>query len=598
VGSEIAGYRLESLIQRGGMAVVYLAEHIRLGRKVALKLLALELSEDDKFRERFLRESRLAARINHPNIIPIYDAGESDGLLYIAMLYVGEFDLKKLVVKEGPLDTERAVSLVMQAGAALDSAHKQGLIHRDVKPANILVVPRSDADGHDHVYLTDFGLTKHAGSRSGLTATGQFVGTIDYVAPEQIEGKEVDSRADVYSLGCVLYECLTGTMPFRKDDEVAVLYAHMKEQPPRVSDHRPELPSAIDGVIAKVLAKSPDERFQTCAEFTTAARAALRVSESSLPSLTGDAHDAISDEGSTSSPTLPDDRNAARPQGEMVTGTGPPLRPTEAQRPRASGSSPPVAGADPPDGTRRPATDRAAGKSRDDSRRFPVRSALTALVAFALGIGIASAYFLLLRNESEVYRVLVLEHLPSGPKKCDQVDPKSPVSEGILDADGVLAEARCDPEAGIEARYFLIHSAASLSQTFYQLILENAAQPSSPQVLDRLDRIHESAHGLLKELSATEAFSGYQCRTQTKIVNVWANASSGSAAHQEVELPPQEGQVIGGFVGCYVDSNGANTMVWTDNQTTILTIATGSRRTDLYDWWSENSGPEGEREHM
>jgi len=274
IGTEFAGYRIDSLIGRGGMSVVYRAENPRLGNMVALKLLSSELADDETFRERFVRESRLAAGLNHPNIIPIYDAGAFDGVLYIAMRYVEGSDLKQLIRTRGGLAPEQAVAILAQVARALDAAHRRGLVHRDVKPANILV--EGDEDGNSsHAYLADFGLMKHPASRTGLTATGQFMGTIDYVAPEQIEGREVDARTDEYSLGCVLYECLTGRVPFVKDADVAVMWAHMNEAPERVSVLRPGIPAALDAVIAKALSKAPDDRYQTCSEMVAAAAAAV-----------------------------------------------------------------------------------------------------------------------------------------------------------------------------------------------------------------------------------------------------------------------------------------------------------------------------------
>jgi DNA-binding beta-propeller fold protein YncE/predicted Ser/Thr protein kinase len=272
IGTELAGYRLERLLGRGGMSVVYLAEDSRLGRKVALKLLAPELAEDDRFRERFLRESRLAALLDHPNVIPVYEAGEAAGLLYIAMRYVEGTDLRRLLDAEGPLAEARALSILDPAADALDAAHDHGLVHRDVKPGNVLL------DSREHVYLADFGLTKQATSESGITETGQFVGTVDYVAPEQIQRERVGPQTDVYALGCVLYECLVGEPPYRSDSMPGTLFAHISADPPRPSDARPELPAAIDGVVARALAKGPADRYATCSEVVAAARAALGLS--------------------------------------------------------------------------------------------------------------------------------------------------------------------------------------------------------------------------------------------------------------------------------------------------------------------------------
>ena len=271
VGTELGGYRIERLIGRGGMSAVYLAHHARLERRVALKLLAPELAESERFRDRFLRESKLAASIDHPNIVPIYDADEADGTLFIAMRYVEGSDLKQLIRSEGRLDADRSAAIVGQVASALDAAHALGLVHRDIKPSNVLLTTE------DHVYVSDFGLTKRALSVSGLTATGQLVGTIDYVAPEHIKGDAVDRRADVYSLGCMVYECLSGHPPYPRDLEVGVLWAHVEEPPPKVTDERPELPVEVDEVVASAMAKDPDERTPAAGEVATGLRSALRL---------------------------------------------------------------------------------------------------------------------------------------------------------------------------------------------------------------------------------------------------------------------------------------------------------------------------------
>jgi predicted Ser/Thr protein kinase len=268
IGTTVAGYRLERLLGRGGMSVVYLAEHQRLGRKVALKLLSPALSEDESFRERFERESRRAAEIDHPNIVPIYDAGDAEGQFYIAMRYVQGPDLKTLLKGDGPLSIGRTLFLLEQAASALDAAHERDLVHRDVKPANILIEEPSD-----RVFLTDFGVVKHTASH-GLTRTGFFIGTVDYAAPEQIEGLPVDARTDVYALGCVLYECLAGRAPFDREAEVAVMHAHLTERPPSVRSARPDLPRELDRVIAGAMAKAMEDRPATCEELIDAAHAA------------------------------------------------------------------------------------------------------------------------------------------------------------------------------------------------------------------------------------------------------------------------------------------------------------------------------------
>ena len=269
VGAEFASYRIQGVLGRGGMSVVFRADNLRLGNEVALKVLSAELSENDAFRERFVRESRLAASINHPNIIPIYDAGEEDGLLYIAMRYVAGADLKSMIRQEGPLSLRRSAEIVSQVARGLSVAHQRGLVHRDIKPANILT-ERAGGDGEtvDHAYLADFGLMKHQVSRSGLTDTGQFLGTVDYVAPEQVEGRQTDQRADVYSLGCVLYESLTGSVPYPRESDVAVLFAHVQDHVPRITDLRPDLPSAIDEIAARAMAKRPEHRYGSAGDLS------------------------------------------------------------------------------------------------------------------------------------------------------------------------------------------------------------------------------------------------------------------------------------------------------------------------------------------
>jgi serine/threonine protein kinase len=282
IGTQIGDYRIERILGRGGMSVVYLAEHIRLKRKAAVKLLSPELAEDPTFRARFVSEWERLAQLDHPNIIPVFEAGEADGSLYIAMRYVQTTDLKALIEQEGRLDPERAIRIASQTASALDAAHAQDLVHRDVKPANILVAVGAGPEGTDHVYLSDFGLTKHTQSQSGLTQTGHFMGTIDYVAPEQISGKGVDGRADQYALGCVLYQCLTGQVPFPREEETASLFAHLQDEPPRVTAERTDLPPAIDAVVARAMAKQKEERFDTCTDFVRAARTALGVPGSAI----------------------------------------------------------------------------------------------------------------------------------------------------------------------------------------------------------------------------------------------------------------------------------------------------------------------------
>jgi tRNA A-37 threonylcarbamoyl transferase component Bud32/CheY-like chemotaxis protein len=285
IGTVIAGYRIEERIGRGGMGVVYRAEHLNLQRRAAVKIIAPDLAESEGFRERFTREARTAAALQHPNIVTVYDAGEVDGLLYLAMQYIEGEDLAAILRADGRLRPYRAIDVCRQVASALDAAHAMGLIHRDVKPANVLIEGRN-------AFLTDFGLTKRLdGTHAQLTRIGDVVGTIHYVAPEQIEGRKVSARSDVYSLGCLFFHCLAGQVPFAMETDVAVIYAHLSEQPPKLSELRPELPEGLDAVMAKALDKSPDRRFPSCGDMISAARAVIDaagpLSETIPPRSTG-----------------------------------------------------------------------------------------------------------------------------------------------------------------------------------------------------------------------------------------------------------------------------------------------------------------------
>jgi len=274
-GARIADYRLEEQIGQGGMAVVFRAHDERLDRTVALKILSPALAADEAFRQRFIRESRAAAAVDDPHIIPVFEAGESSGVLFIAMRYVRGGDVRSMLKELGPLPPGRVAEIVSQVGSALDAAHRRGLVHRDVKPANILLDARPGMGRPDHVYLSDFGLSKGSLQATGLTGTGMFLGTLDYIAPEQIEGRPVDGRADEYALACAAYELITGVPPFQRDDAMAVMYAQLTEPAPPATSRRPGLPGAVDHVFARALSKPVDERYPNCAEFAEALRAAL-----------------------------------------------------------------------------------------------------------------------------------------------------------------------------------------------------------------------------------------------------------------------------------------------------------------------------------
>ena len=274
-GSRVGSYRVEQALGAGGMAVVYRARDERLGRLVALKVLAPALAADEEFRRRFTAESRAAAAVDHPHIIPIYEAGQAGLALFIAMRLVTGGDLRGVLAREGPLPPERAAQFLSPVASALDAAHRAGLVHRDVKPANVLV--DTDPNRPEHVYLSDFGISKGAASSAALTGSGQYLGTPEYTSPEQAKGLAVDGRADQYALACVAWQLLTGTVPFQRDQGLAVLFAHLHEPLPPLDTVRPGLPAAAGQVLARAMAKEPAERYGSCGEFTDALRDALAL---------------------------------------------------------------------------------------------------------------------------------------------------------------------------------------------------------------------------------------------------------------------------------------------------------------------------------
>ncbi|MGE5134870.1 MAG: protein kinase domain-containing protein [Gemmatimonadota bacterium] len=354
-GSEIAGYRVEEQIGQGGMAAVYRAHDERLNRPVALKLLAPALATDTAFRQRFIRESRAASAVDHPNIIPVYDAGETDGILYIAMRYVHGGDVGSLVRRDGPLAPARAWAIISQVASALDAAHEHGLIHRDVKPANMLLDagtatgwlgPGAAAGRAEHVYLSDFGISKQSVATAGtLTKTGQFVGTLDYIAPEQLQGGTVDGRTDLYSLGCAAFELLSGVPPFHQDREFALIRAHLADPPPLLTAHRAGIPPDADRVLARAMAKSPAERHATCAEFARDLGRALGLVAAgpSPPPLAPVPPQALQ-------PTAPAAAGLPVPPAGPVTPAGP-VPPTSADQIPTALTPGPVTGGTPPGGT-------------------------------------------------------------------------------------------------------------------------------------------------------------------------------------------------------------------------------------------------------
>src|SRR6476661_4786587 len=313
------------------MGVVYLAEQPELGRRVAIKVIAPALASDPDYLERFKRESRLAAAIEHPNAIPIYEAGVADeDMPYLVMRYVEGEDLSSLLRREGRLDRRRAAAIVDQIAGALDEAHARGLVHRDVKPANVIVESRR---GTEHAYLTDFGLTREVDASGGPTATGRWVGTIDYASPEQIKGKPVDARCDVYALGCLLYTTLTGHLPFEREEDVAKLYAHVSEPPPAPSELADEVTDELDVVVERAMAKEPDDRYPSAGDLGRAALSAATGAPVSQPEhsvATGEA--APVTQPAEPTPTKPSEPPPTEPAstvaGEPPTAAPPPTEPS------------------------------------------------------------------------------------------------------------------------------------------------------------------------------------------------------------------------------------------------------------------------------
>jgi predicted Ser/Thr protein kinase len=381
IGTIFAGYRIEGVLGRGGMGVVYLAEQPELGRKVAIKVIAPALASDPDYLQRFKRESRLAAAIEHPNAIPIYEAGVADeNTPYLVMRYVEGEDLSSLLRREGRLDTKRAAAIVDQIAGALDEAHARGLVHRDVKPANVIVESRR---GTEHAYLTDFGLTREMDASSGVTATGRWVGTIDYASPEQIKGRPVDARCDVYALGCVLFTTLTGRLPFERDEDVAKLYAHVSEPPPRASAVAPDVSQDVDRVITRAMAKDPDFRFPSAGDMGRAALAAATgtpVAEPEHTVATGEAAPATEPAPPpvTPAPTQPATISpAAEPESTVEASAAQPTAPA-GELPAELPAEPPTAAAAPSEQGR---PTRAGGRRR--------LAALAAVVAVGAVVAVA-----------------------------------------------------------------------------------------------------------------------------------------------------------------------------------------------------------------
>jgi hypothetical protein len=340
IGSTFAGYAIEGVLGRGGMGVVYLAQQPQLGRKVAIKVIAPALASDPAYLERFKHESRLAAAIEHPNAIPIYEAGVADGEIpYLVMRYVDGLDLATVIRRQGKLEPARAARIVEQVSGALDEAHAAGLVHRDVKPGNVIVEERR---GGEQAYLTDFGLTKQMDATSGVTATGRWVGTIDYAAPEQIRAGHVDARSDVYALGCVLFIALTGKVPFEREADVAKLYAHINDSAPAPSSVADDVPAQLDAVVARALEKQPERRFPSAGDLGRAALAAVTRTAVAAPERTVATGEAAPSAVEAPPPAVAERAEEAPTPAEQLDST-PPTAPLEAPPDAAATPAAPAA---------------------------------------------------------------------------------------------------------------------------------------------------------------------------------------------------------------------------------------------------------------
>jgi serine/threonine protein kinase len=410
-GSTFAGCRLDRVAGRGGMGVVFRATQLALQRPVALKAIAPELAADEDYRERFQRESHLAASIDHPNVIPVYEAGELDGTLYLMMRWVEGTDLRTLLTTSGRVSPGRAITLLRPVASALAAAHRRGLVHRDIKPANVMIARGDDEDDDDHVYLTDFGIARRVGGDS-LTRTGTFVGTVDYTAPERIIGGKGDAAADIYSLGCVLFETLTGHVPFDRPTDVSKIYAHVNDPIPSAREEVAGVPESLDAIIAKAMAKRPEDRFGSAGELAVALGQALQELDTAervaaAPEPRPDAKDAavptvMADDAATrikpAAPSNEPDTPRIEPAARRTEPDPTPIEPgttriapdTNRVDPAATVSEPPVA-APRPVGTP-PQESRAAAGSRSvrRSRRSPVIWVVPILVLSLVGVLIAT----------------------------------------------------------------------------------------------------------------------------------------------------------------------------------------------------------------
>jgi serine/threonine protein kinase len=555
IGEEVAGYRLRALLGRGGMSVVYQAEFLRLGNLVALKVLAPELANEDAFRTRFLQESRAAASLNHPNVIPIYDSGPFGDLLYISMRYVAGADLRTVLKAYRRLAPDQALLLVGSAGRGLDAAHRAGIVHRDVKPANILIERVVD-DEPDHVYLSDFGIAKHSLSVSGLTNTGQLLGTLDYIAPEQIQGKPVDARTDIYSLGCVLYECLTGSVPFQNEVNVAVMWSHVEDAPEAPSSRCAELPAAVDDVILRAMAKRPQDRYASCREFMTAAHEAL-VPGSVDPSRRAQREARAADPPTVLGPAVV--TPATPPAAEPVSHAAEPVKAASASAPQE------------------PSVDRQP-RRRSSMRLLPW--ALVAVVALAAVIVVVVS-----RHPSS-------SSARSGATKSAMSKSSMPAAKRTAPVAGPLmqAVARTNDNAFSKG---LLPPSSCVAQAATAVICTNPNSAIAKVSLRTFSSLRQ-LYGVYTDdfrLFADKPFQAnfHGCTEQQTYGEAsWNHASQQSRKYSLALL--ESGHVdlndaYGRLFCTFASSTGAFYIVWTVNPGHLLGVVTGSPHDSTWNWW-------------
>ena len=638
VGSTIGGYTIESLLGRGGMSTVYLATDRKLGRKVAFKVMAEELAQNESFRMRFVREAHMAANLEHPNIVPVYDAGESDGVLFLAMRVIRGTDLRRIIDEGGGMDPRRITRLLRHVASALDTAHRAGLVHRDVKPGNILVV----ADGEDeHAYLADFGLTKQVLSDSGLTRTGQFMGTIDYVAPEQIRGGKVSGLTDEYSLGCVMYEGLTGEAPFHNDQDVAVMFSHLEDGRPLVTAKRPDLPPAIDDVIARGMARSPEDRYSTCLAFVSAARAALQLGHADQEH-DGSDHEHDAEHANATAPENPPIPPAPSPEPH------PSFPPADVPAPELQGVEAVAAVGAPSGGIpTSPTTSAPGAASRDDDRppsatAVPIGQPVTPspspreldrkaklvhaaqLVGIALvGAAIATVIFLLTGNGNGSEG----EPAARGATACTDIAgslvtvgaPPSQLDEGTLSclmSKHIPRDVRATCTSGTgDATGASADLPASLGVTalkadvFLECTVPFSGKDFDVWYLLKHDRI-DVAYDYQAVLSAN-GFEGAgkdgtvfyvnahrsDCATGSALERRWfvvVEPNGETIRHTFQPQPIVLGLPSTGRFACWRDADERPWVAWTDANLPVLALARASSAgysRDLLDWWQNNAGP-------